>query len=193
MIRIGITGGIGSGKSVVAALLSLSGVPVYIADTESKRLLATSAEIRERLTALFGSDLYTAAGINKQLLASYIFANPEYMAKVNAIIHPVVNSDFQAWAARQESKACAIESAILFESGFDRLVDVRLMVYAPLDVRIDRALARDAASREEIGRRINSQMPDEIKRDRSDYVILNDGIHALVPQVKKFISFIFSC
>lgn len=193
MIKVGITGGIGSGKSVVATLLNMSGIPVYIADNESKRLLATSIEIREQLTSLFGPDLYTVEGVNKQLLASHIFANPECLAKVNAIIHPVVNRDFQAWVERQDAKACAIESAILFESGFDRLVDVSLMVYAPLEVRIDRALARDAASKQEIERRINNQMPDEMKRDRSDYVINNDGVRALVPQVSKFISFIFSC
>ena len=123
MIKIGITGGIGSGKSVVAALLELSGIPVYIADTESKLLTATSPVIREKLVALFGEELYTADSLNKRQLASHIFGNPERLGQVNAIIHPEVNRHFLAWVERLNTPVCAIESAILFESGFNRIVD----------------------------------------------------------------------
>ena len=133
MIKIGITGGIGSGKSVVAALLELSGIPVYIADTESKLLTATSPVIREKLVALFGEELYTADSLNKRQLASHIFGNPERLGQVNAIIHPEVNRHFLAWVERLNTPVCAIESAILFESGFNRIVDTTLMVYAPMD------------------------------------------------------------
>ena len=94
MIKIGITGGIGSGKSVVASLLNLYGIPVYVADTESKLLTATSPVIKEKLTALFGKELYTDGGLDKRLLASYIFGNPEYLKQVNAIIHPEVDRHF---------------------------------------------------------------------------------------------------
>lgn len=191
MIRIGITGGIGSGKSVVATLLQLHGIPVYKADDESKRLLAHSPRIRQQLTALFGPAIYTPEGINRQLLASRIFSNPEELESVNTIVHPAVKDDFLAWADQQDSQACAIESAILFESGFDRIVDVSLLIYAPLDLRIERALQRDGVPREEILRRISNQIPDEIKKERADYVIGNDGCQALLPQVSKFISFIF--
>ena len=121
MIKIGITGGIGSGKSVVAALLELSGIPVYIADTESKLLTATSPVIREKLVALFGEELYTADSLNKRQLASHIFGNPERLGQVNAIIHPEVNRHFLAWVERLNTPVCAIESAILFESGFNRI------------------------------------------------------------------------
>lgn len=183
MIKIGITGGIGSGKSVVASLLELSGIPVYIADTESKRLTASSPVIREKLIALFGESLYTAEGLDKKQLASLIFGNPERLKQVNAIIHPEVNRHFLAWADKQTTPICGIESAILFESGFNRVVDVTLMVYAPLEVRIQRALERDAVTREEIVRRINSQLPDEEKKEKSDYVIYNDGKQALLPQI----------
>lgn len=183
MIKIGITGGIGSGKSVVASLLELSGIPVYIADTESKRLTASSPVIREKLIALFGESLYTAEGLDKKQLASLIFGNPERLKQVNAIIHPEVNRHFLAWADKQTTPICGIESAILFESGFNRVVDVTLMVYAPLEVRIQRALERDAVAREEIVRRINSQLPDEEKKEKSDYVIFNDGKQALLPQI----------
>lgn len=110
MIKIGITGGIGSGKSVVASLLALSGVPVYIADEESKWLTNNSPVIREKLTALFGPEIYTNEGLNKKLLASHIFNNPKQLQQVNQIIHPEVNRHFSAWVERQTSPLCAIES-----------------------------------------------------------------------------------
>lgn len=188
MIKIGITGGIGSGKSVVASLLVLSGVPVYSADTESKRLTQTSPVIRKQLTALFGPNLYTDQGLDKKLLASHIFRNAEALLKVNAIIHPEVNQDFSAWAKRQSTPFCAIESAILFESGFDRYVDLSLMVAAPMELRIQRVLERDNATRDEVIARIQSQLPDEIKNRRADYTIYNDDRHALIPQIDSFIT-----
>ena len=188
MIKIGITGGIGSGKSVVAALLELSGSPVYIADTESKLLTATSPVIREKLVALFGEELYTADSLNKRQLASHIFGNPERLGQVNAIIHPEVNRHFLAWVERLNTPVCAIESAILFDSGFNRIVDTTLMVYAPMEIRIGRILERDSVSREEIIRRIESQLPDEVKKEKSDYVIFNDGEQALLPQITAFLA-----
>lgn len=187
MISIGITGGIGSGKSVVASLLRLSGIPVYIADEESKRLTNSSPIIREQLIAHFGEEIYTAEGLNKPLLASLIFGDPNRLAAVNAIIHPVVKHHFEQWVSRQGTPCCAIESAILFESGFDRLVDLSLMVYAPKELRIQRAIARDAASKEAVIRRIESQMADEEKRERADLILLNDDQHALIPQVEQLI------
>lgn len=189
MIKIGITGGIGSGKSIVASLLNLHGIPVYLADTESKILTVTSPVIREKLIALLGKELYTEEGLlNKKLLASYIFSNPEYLKEVNAIIHPEVKRHFTEWAERQLSEFCAIESAILFESGFNQTVDKSLMVYAPLELRIGRAMQRDNVSREEIINRINNQLPDETKKEWSDYVIHNDDIQALLPQVGRFLA-----
>ena len=191
MIKIGITGGIGSGKSVVASLLQLSGIPVYIADTESKKLTETSPVIRRGLTELFGNELYAKGTLDKPLLASLIFGNPEQLRKVNAIIHPEVDRHFNEWAQKQSAQACAIESAILFESGFNQMVDETLMVYAPLDVRINRALERDIATREEITRRIQNQMSDELKKEKCDYIIFNDNIRALIPQVAQFMHYTF--
>lgn len=190
MTKIGITGGIGSGKSVVASLLEIHGIPVYIADEESKLLTATSPVIREKLIALFGTDLYTSDGLNKKRLASFIFSNPDSLRQVNAIIHPEVNRHFLAWTERQTRQFCALESAILFESGFNNTVDISLMVYAPLEIRLQRALKRDGVAREEIERRIQSQLPDETKKERSDYIIYNDGTQALIPQIAKFIAYI---
>lgn len=191
MVKIGITGGIGSGKSVVATLLRLYGIPVYIADEESKRLTNSSPVIRRALVDLVGEAVYDADGkLDKPRLANFIFGQPEHLARVNAIIHPEVNRDFLDWSERQEKAFCAIESAILFESGFDRIVDVKLMVLAPLEIRLKRAIARDHASREALERRIKSQMADEEKASRSDFVIHNDGRQALIPQVENFIGWL---
>ena len=191
MVKIGITGGIGSGKSVVATLLRLYGIPVYIADEESKRLTNSSPVIRRALVDLVGEAVYDADGkLDKPRLANFIFGQPEHLARVNAIIHPEVNRDFLDWSERQEKAFCAIESAILFESGFDRIVDLKLMVLAPLEIRLERAIARDHASREALERRIKSQMADEEKASRSDFVIHNDGRQALIPQVENFIGWL---
>lgn len=188
MIKIGLTGGIGSGKTIVATLLNTMGIPVYIADEESKRLTESSPIIREKLITLFGPNLYTSEGLNKKLLASYIFNDADRLKQVNAIIHPEVQAHFISWTASLSTDICAIETAILFESGFDRLVDVRMMVYAPLDVRIERAVGRGNVSCDEVVRRINSQMPDEEKKALSDYIICNDGHKALIPQLEQFLS-----
>lgn len=187
MIKIGITGGIGSGKSVVSELLQLSGLPVYNADKESKQLTDTSPLIRRKLIELFGNELYSSGKLNKAILASHIFGNPESLRLVNAIIHPEVNRHFSAWTEMQKTTICGIESAILFESGFNRVVDVTLMVYAPEEIRIQRASERDLTTREEIERRIKNQLSDEIKKENCDYVIYNDGIQALIPQVTRFL------
>lgn len=190
MKKIGITGGIGSGKSVVAELLRLYGVPVYIADEESKRLTESSPVIKKGLIELLGPELYTEQGLDKPLLASYIFGNETLLQKVNRIIHPEVNKDFENWCIRQKASLCAIESAILFESGFNHIVDYSLMVYAPVDIRIGRAMLRDKTSQEALLKRIKSQMSDEIKREKADFTILNDGKQALIPQVEKFFALI---
>lgn len=188
MIKIGLTGGIGSGKTVVAQLLELKGVPVYIADEESKLLVESSPVIREKLIRLLGDSLYTPEGLDKKKLAGYIFNDPGLLQAVNEIIHPEVQQHFLQWVSRQQADCCVIESAILFESGFDRIVDVRLMVYAPMEIRIERVMQRSRFTREEVELRIQSQLADEVKKEQSDYTILNDNIHALIPQIEGFLS-----
>ncbi|MDR3141264.1 MAG: dephospho-CoA kinase [Tannerellaceae bacterium] len=191
MIKTGLTGGIGSGKSVVASLFEMTGIPVYTADTESKRLADTSPVIREGLTGLFGDDIYRDGALDKKRLASLIFSDKEALRRVNAIIHPEVNRDFLQWASRQQAPACAIETAILFESGFDKHIDLSVMVYAPLELRIERAAIRDKAPYDEITRRIHNQLPDEIKKERADFIIYNDGQQPLIPQVERLIQRVF--
>lgn len=183
MIKLGITGGIGSGKSVVADLFRLYGVPVYIADLEAKKLTNTSPVIHKQLTALFGNDLYTETGLDTRKLASYIFNNPQQLQAVNRIIHPEVGRHYAAWANQQKGGLCAIESAILFESGFDALVDKTLTVFTDEALRIRRAAERDKTSVEAIRQRMKHQMPDELKKERADFVIYNNHHTPLIPQV----------
>ena len=187
MIKIGITGGIGSGKSVISSLLTLAGIPVYVADDESKYLLDTSPVIQKKLKALLCEDIYVNDKLDSKRFASLIFADEELLKKVNGIIHPAVRSDFERWVSKLSSKRCAIESAILFESGFDKIVDIILMVYAPVELRLSRTMQRDNATEADIMKRMNRQMPDALKREQADFVIVNDGIQAITPQIEKFI------
>lgn len=172
-MTIGITGGIGSGKSYVSFILQKDfGIPVYDCDKEAKRLTSTNEEIRQKLVELVGPELFIDDKLNKTLLADYIFSDPEHASKVNAIIHPIVLNDFKLWAEKQESKIVALESAILFESGFNVMVDKVLFVDAPEEVRLRRAMLRDSAKEEQIKARMKMQQP-EIHRDQANYIINN--------------------
>lgn len=189
LIKVGITGGIGSGKSVVSRLLGIMGIPVYISDSESKRLTQTDSSIREGLIGVLGDCIYLNGQLNKSLLASYMFGNPEHVKQVNGIIHPCVRNDFRAWIASQkEQHIVGLESAILVEAGFEAEVDVVIMVYAPQELRLRRAMFRDMVSEQEICRRIQSQMDDEEKRLYANYVVYNDGEQPLIPQIEKILA-----
>lgn len=186
---LGITGGIGSGKSTVSEIFSLLDIPVYIADIESKKLTTTSPVIREKLIKEFGDNLYDGNILNKALLASYIFNDKNKLEKANKIIHPEVDKHFLTWIeSHKEKPIVAAEAAILFESGMNRFTDKVLMVYTPLEERIKRVMARDNSSREKILERINSQMPDEEKKKLADYIIYNDESKSLINQCLKIIS-----
>lgn len=188
-IKIGITGGIGSGKSIVSRLFEIMGVPVYVSDVETKQLTATDTRIRRELIDLLGEEVYIDGELNKALLASYLFSAPEHARLVNGIIHPRVKDDFRQWVENHDSfPMVGIESAILIEAGFAGEVDVVVMVYAPEDIRLLRAMRRDASPRELIERRMHSQMSDEEKRRIADYVIINDDSMALIPQVINLIT-----
>lgn len=189
MISIAITGGIGSGKSYVSALLKERGIPIYNADDEAKRLMLSDAGIRKDLVSLLGEDVYLHGELNKPLLASYLFANPENAARVNGIVHPKVKADFGRWLEAYADKEMAgLECAILFEAGFDDAVDAVVMVYAPEDLRIARAMKRDQASETQIRARIAAQMDEDEKCRQSDYVIYNDGRMSLDCQLSSMIA-----
>lgn len=188
-IKIGITGGIGSGKSVVSHLLEVMGVPVYISDIETKKLTATDDCIRRKLITLLGEDVYAGGVLNKTLLANYLFSSPEHARQVNGIIHPRVKADFRQWAERHgDFPIVGIESAILIEAGFAGEVDAVVMVYASRETRLQRAMKRDGATRELIENRMRSQMNDEEKCRQADFVIINEGETPLIPQVLELIT-----
>lgn len=185
---LGVTGGIGSGKSTVSKLLTLYGVPVYVADVESKILTANSPVIRTRLINAFGKELYQDSILNKQLFANIIFNDSNKLALANSIIHPEVEKHFREWCLKYSNyPIVAQESAILFESGFNTLVDKIVMVYTPLEERIERVMRRDNISRERVLERINSQMSDEEKAQKADFIIRNDEEVFLIPQVESLL------
>jgi dephospho-CoA kinase len=185
---IGLTGGVGSGKSIVSHLLEIIGIPVYIADAESKRLTDSLPFIREKLTEKFGNDLYPEGKLNKILLASLIFGNENNLRYVNSIIHPAVRNDFEKWKKQYAGFSCvAIEAAILFESGFAALTDVIVTVSAPEALRIQRIEKREGWSRESIVSRIQSQISEEERNCRANYVIYNNNRQALIPQIENLL------
>lgn len=188
-IILGITGGIGSGKSVVCRLLQLMGVPVYSSDDETKRLMVRDEVIRAGLISLLGPEAYQGEALNKPLIAKYLFAYADHAATINALIHPRVKQDFRRWVADHAGHpVVAIESAILVEAGFTDVVDRVILVTAPVETRIRRAMQRDAASRQQIEQRVERQMADEERSRTAHHVIQNDDFVPLIPQVLALIA-----
>ena len=176
MMRVGITGGIGSGKTFVCQHIAGRGYPVYNCDEAAKRLMRESREIRRKLIGLIGADAYDGKGnLNKKAVAQYLFANRENAAHVNAIVHPAVREDFRRWAESQSASFCFMESAILFESGFQTEVDKTVLVYADETTRLQRAMHRDTSTEQQIRERMDSQMPCDEAKKRADYVFDNSG------------------
>lgn len=191
LIKIGVTGGIGSGKSFLSSMLKERGIPVFDSDTEAKKLMLTDVFIISSLKSLLGEDVYTGGKLNKPLLASYIFSSADNAAKINSIVHPRVKKAFLSWADERFSggdRVVAIESAILFESGFSDAVDKIVTVVAPIDVRVSRVMSRDSTTRDKVMERINSQMGDDEKISKSDFIIENDGRKPLNEQIDVMLS-----
>lgn len=197
-LKVGITGGIGSGKSGVSELLRIAGIPVYDCDSEARKLMNTSPSLREALTTLAGEDVYasdsqaadaqTGKVLNRRYLADFMFGHPERVNAVNALVHPAVREDFCAWAERQEgADVVGVESAILFEAGMREDVDVTVLVFTPRAERIQRAMARDGATEESVRARLASQMPDVEKIPLVDFIIRNAEADAITPQVMELI------
>jgi dephospho-CoA kinase len=165
-------------------LLRTMGTPVYDSDTKSKSLVNTDLALRKTLTLLVGDGLYTNGLLNRSVLASYIFTDPKHLQAVNGIIHPAVKADYIRWSKEQaDAPIIGIESAILFESGTADLTDEIITVSAPVDIRIRRTMLRDNTSAESIKKRINNQISEEERNKKSDYIIVNDDVTPLLPQV----------
>jgi dephospho-CoA kinase len=185
MIIVGLTGGIGSGKTTVAKQFSALGIPVYIADEEAKLLMNRSKIIKRKLTKLFGDDAYTSEKLNKPYIANIIFNDKSYLHQMNAIVHPKVARHFEKWVLKQKAPYVIKEVAILFENGGDKLCDFVITVTAPKKTRIQRLLKRDNTSAEKIEAIMKNQWTDDEKIKRSQFVIENIELEYTKKQVLK--------
>lgn len=189
---VGLTGGIGSGKTTVAKMFSELGVPIYIADVEAKKLTNTSKIIRRELIKLLGERAYNETGINRAYVADKIFNDNDLLQAVNKIIHPRVAAHFKKWVSKQTAAYVIKEAAILFENGSYKDCDSIILVTAPKTIRINRVLARDNSSKSEIEQRMNNQWSDEKKRKLAHVIIENIDLEATKKRVaeihKSFIS-----
>ncbi|NBO61767.1 MAG: dephospho-CoA kinase [Flavobacteriia bacterium] len=192
MKRIGLTGGIGSGKSYIAGILEKMGYPVYYSDAQSKVLTDTHPLIREKLIARFGREIYTAQGLNRKVLAELIFASEEHRLFVNELIHPLVRNNFEHWCSEQQSPIVFNEAAILFETGAYRQFDGTLLVVAPLELRIERVMQRDRCSKKEVEERMKSQWSDDQKIPLATAVITSNGKFPLVSQIERSVQTLLS-
>lgn len=183
MLKIGITGGIGSGKTVVAQLFELLGVPVYYADSAAKKLMDSNPGVKEKLINHFGPETYAGGKLDRAYLAGVVFNNPAQLKLLNSIVHPVVINDSVEWMNSQKKPMVMKEAAIFFESGSQVEMDYMIGIYAPRELRITRVLKRDNSSRQSILDRISKQMDEEEKMKRCDFVIFNDEQQLLIPQV----------
>jgi dephospho-CoA kinase len=187
MKRIGITGGIGAGKSLVAEIIKAMGYPVYNSDERAKELTESNPKIKEGLIHLFGEEIYQNDTLNKFALAQAIFSDESLREKVNALIHPIVREDFNLWALAQNNSLVFNESAILFETGSFKNFDAIILVYAPKELRIKRIMKRDNCSENEVLKRMNSQFSDEEKYELTEFRVLNDEQTPLLKQVEQII------
>ncbi|WP_201977981.1 dephospho-CoA kinase [Hymenobacter rubidus] len=188
MLRIGITGGIGSGKSIASRLFHALGVPIYDADTRARWVMENDLVLRQQLVDAFGPDTYDAAGkLNRPLLAGTVFNNPALLAQLNALVHPRVGLDFEHWASAQQQAGHPYvlkEAALLFEAGSYKQLDRIITVFAPLPVRQARVLRRDPhRSPADVLAIMGKQLSEEEKMQRATYVLTNDDVQPLLPQV----------
>lgn len=188
MYKIGITGGIGSGKSTVCRMFCEHGIAVYDSDSRAKKLMQESGAIRQQLIEVFGEECYNAEGLNRPYLARCVFGDKDALQRLNSIVHPAVRTDFRRWAEEQQSAYVIMESAILFEAGFETEVDTTLAVLAPKPMRLERTMQRDGVTREEVEQRMEHQMSDEELHSKARRTLVNlrkDYLESDVEQLHK--------
>jgi dephospho-CoA kinase len=186
--RIGITGGIGAGKSIVSKIIESMGFPVFNSDDEAKKIINSHPAVKAELIALFGNSIYSNDELNRPKLAKLIFNDPSLREKVNEIIHPRVRLEFDRFVSGSSSQLIFNEAAILFETGAYKQFDDTVLITSPIELRIERLIARDNSSREEIEARMKAQWSDDQKQQLADYVIINDEVNPLLSQIEKVIS-----
>ncbi len=188
---VGVTGGIGSGKTTVCQIFEHLNVPIYYADSRAKELMASNSDLKAAIIKSFGEDSYTNGQLNRPYLAKLVFTSPEKLALLNSLVHPAVANDFESWLEENDTVPYVLkEAAILFESGAYQDVNTSVLVIAPEDVRLQRVMKRDGSSKEEVLQRMKNQWTQERKAKLADHIINNDGTQLLIPQVlelhKKF-------
>ena len=184
MLKIGITGGIGSGKTTVCKVFQLQHIPVFYADTQAKIIMQTDLQLVADIKDAFGKDVYSPGGVlNRSMLAALVFSDEEKLKKLNSLVHPAVFKAFDKWVAQQEAPYVMKEAALLFESGSYKDCDYTILVKAPQRLKIARIMERDKVSESDVLKRMSKQLSDEEKELRSDFIILNDEQQMLIPQV----------
>lgn len=181
--KLGITGGIGSGKTSVCKVFDVLGIPVFSADREAREIMEKEDAIRSKLNSITGKDLYSSGSLNRIELAAIIFNDSAILKKVNSLVHPAVFDHFRKWAMDQISPYVIMEAAILFESGESEVVDRVATVIAPVEQRMERVIRRNKLSREQVKQRINNQMDDEARIELSDYIIYNSENDMIIPAI----------
>jgi dephospho-CoA kinase len=183
MLRIGLTGGIGSGKSTVAKIFEVLGIPVYYADEEAKNLMNEDEKLRAKIIAEFGNEVYASGKLDRGYLSSIVFNNPAKLELLNSIVHPAIIAAADNWLQQQTTPYALKEAALIFESGAHEHLDKVIGVFAPKAIRINRVMKRDNATREEVMARLNKQLDETIKMKLCDYIITNNDQELLIPQV----------
>ena len=184
-LRVGLTGGIGSGKSTVAAIFEILGIPVYRSDDAAKRLMNEYIDLKTAVIEHYSNEVYKDGVLNRAFLATEVFANPSRLALLNSLVHPATITDGDKWMAQQRAPYVLKEAAIIFETGTQRHLDFVIGVYAPVTLRIYRTMKRNNSNIEDVKLRIEQQMDDAIKMKLCDAVIVNDEQQALLPQVMR--------
>lgn len=182
-LKIGLTGGIGSGKTTVAKLFEKLGVPVYYSDVETRRIINTNPQIKANIIKHFGEESYINGELNRKYIGGIVFLDSSKLQLLNDLTHPAVAEDVKNWFAKQTTPYAIEETAIIFETGIEKNFDYIIGVTAPEEIRIKRVMTRDNLSEAEVKHRINKQMSDSEKMKRCDFVILNDGTSSLESQV----------
>ncbi|MRR21252.1 dephospho-CoA kinase [bacterium] len=183
--RLGVTGGIGSGKTTVCRIFRVLGVPVFVADTVARDIMENEPGVREAISRIAGKELYATGTLDRKELARIIFNRPELLRMVNGVVHPAVLRRFEEWADASAFPYVIMEAAILFEAGADALVDRVVTISAPVEERISRVMGRNDLTREEVIRRINNQLEDEEREEQSYYVINNSDNEMIIPEILK--------
>ncbi len=185
MLKVGITGGIGSGKTTVCKIFEVLNIPIYYADDRAKKIMVENEEVISKIKSFFGEKSYSIDGqLNRNYLSKHVFRDQEKLKKLNSIVHPAVWQDTANWMQEHNSASYILyEAAILFETGSYKMMDKIITVYANKELRIKRTIERDDCSREEVIARMDKQMDDELKKEKADYIIFNNEEDALILQV----------